>query len=136
VKNLLVVAVALAIASTGCKKKDDAGAGSATASAAPDAAPMAVDAAGGGAAMTPAGAFAAAFDPVNSKLDHVSRARTGCEQRTAWLDMIKAMDQAAAGVASLQKAIDEMGDPCDEGNIKAIEAKMDEAKQALDALPK
>lgn len=95
---------------------------------------------GGGAGAAPiqsaTAAFAAAFDPVNSKLDHVSRARTACEQRPLWLERIKAMDQKMAGVDALLKTVDEMSEPCDAGNIKDIEAKLDEAKKILDTLPR
>lgn len=142
-KNLPVVAAVaalLAVASLGCKKKEPAGAGSGTATATDpgSGAGSATGTAAGGAppSQSAAGAFAAAFDPVNSKLDHVSRARTACEQRSVWLEMIAAMDKSIAGVDALHKAIDEMGDPCDEGNIKAIEAKLDEAKKVLDTIPK
>ncbi|HUQ02801.1 MAG TPA: hypothetical protein VM261_09920 [Kofleriaceae bacterium] len=102
---------------------------------------------GASAARADVAAFNAVFDPVNAKLDHVARARTACEQRQALVDTAKAIDKSTApagkdaaawtaSVEALQLAIDETSDPCDEGNIKGIEAKLDAAKSALDALTK
>ena len=141
VKNRLIIAVLAVALASGCKKQEDAGAGSGTAtatgsgSATGSAVAAAVDAAAAAAvdAAAPSdNGFAAIFDPINSKLDHVSRARTACEQRPALLEAAKAIDKGEA----VLRAIDEMGDPCDAGDIKGIEAKLDEAKKALDALSK
>ena len=153
-KNLPWI-VALALLAPGCgKKKDDAPApGTASASAAPapgtasaSAAPAAPDAAPAAPALrADLAAFVAAFDPINSRLDHVARARTACEQRGALLTAVKAIDKATPpagrdaaawleGVENLQVIIDDTGEPCDEGNIKGIEAKLDDAKKALDKL--
>jgi hypothetical protein len=164
-RAVLALAVASAsVAVLACKKKEDAagggtatgaatatGAGPATGSAAATGAGSATaTGAGSASAVAPAAradvaAFVAVFDPVNSKLDHVARARTACEQRQAFIDAAKAIDKTTAppgkdaaawtaSVEALQLAIDETGDPCDEGNIKGIEAKLDAAKSALDGL--
>jgi hypothetical protein len=89
--------------------------------------------------------FLTVFEPINGKLDHVSRARTACEQRQALLDAAKMVDKDTPAKGSdpqkwsdstlaLQKAIDDTGDPCDAGDIKGIEAQLDKAKVAIDAL--
>lgn len=89
--------------------------------------------------------FLTVFEPINSKLDHVSRARTACEQRQALVDAAKMVDKNTPAKGSdpqkwletteaLQTAIDDTGDPCDNGDIKGIEAQLDKAKTAIDAL--
>jgi hypothetical protein len=149
--------VLAAVVAGGCGKKDDAGGGSgggaasapgtATASGTA-AAPVVPDAAAAAAApavRADVAAFVAVFDPINSRLDHVARARTACEKRRELLDAVNAIDKntppagrdAAAWLAAVEKLqviIDDTGEPCDDGNIKGIEAKLDDAKKALDAV--
>lgn len=149
-KNLIGLVVLAAVVAGGCGKKDKesagGGAGTAAATAAPqDAAAAAPDASAAPAARADVAAFAAVFEPVSSRLDHVARARSGCEQRQAFVDAARAIDEKTppdgrdaaawlAAVEALRGALDELGDPCDEGNIKAIEAQLDSAKKALDSL--
>jgi hypothetical protein len=170
-KRLALVAV-LAIASvlagaSGCKKNEKAaatasgsdsasgsasGSGSAAASAAGSGAAAASGSASGagsgsvvGSSRADVAGFLTVFEPINSKLDHVSRARTACEQRQALVDAAKMVDKNTPAKGSdpqkwlesteaLQTAIDETGDPCDNGDIKGIEAQLDKAKTAIDAL--
>lgn len=150
VKNVIGIVVLAALVAA-CGKKDSGGAGtasgSAVASAARDAAGVSPDASAPPAVRADVAAFAAVFEPVSSRLDHVARARSGCEQRQAFIDAAKAIDAQTppagrdadawrVAVETLQGALDELGDPCDEGNIKAIEAQLDSAKKALDTLTK
>ncbi len=99
------------------------------------------------AARADVAAFTAVFDPLYARLDHVERARTSCEARAKLLEAVNAIDKATPpagreaqawleGVEAVQVAIDEMGDPCDEGNIKAIEAKLESAKASLNTITK
>ncbi|MBZ0232124.1 MAG: hypothetical protein K8M05_07200, partial [Deltaproteobacteria bacterium] len=119
---------------TGTGTGSDPGAGTGAATGAP-------------AARADVEAFAAVFDPINSRLDHVARARTACEQRKALVDAANAIDKKTPpegkeaqawleAVEELQIAIDETGGPCDDGDIKGIEAQLDSARKALDALGK
>lgn len=157
-KNLLGIVVLAATLAGGCKQKEEAGAGSGTATATATATGSGTATASGSGSATGSGsgstapaaradvaAFAAVFDPINSRLDHVARARTACEQRKALVDAANAIDKTTppAGkdaqawleaVEELQVNIDETSVPCDDGDIKGIEAQLDRAKQALDKL--
>jgi hypothetical protein len=157
VKRLLGILVLAMTLAAGCKQQDGAGSGTSTvtgsgsasgpgpgtgAASATDAGSATDSGPPAPAARADVAAFAAVFEPIASRLDHVARARSACEHRKALVDAAGAIDKSAppaghdpaawlAAVEELRVIIDETGDPCDDGDVKGIEAKLDRAKQAL-----